>query len=511
MSDKKQKQPDPDITYQGTSITLPNDPRKMAIPAAIEALERKQKDEMTKLDVHEVIDHHPHDALLAFNWAMKDTYGWASPQAKQTFFGPVAPDMIKVSTGPKDDEFEQVVCGVFKLPNISEPIELHIDFAGSGRLHVTGKVRKADRQYIVDLANKARQYLKVHSIFKSKAFRVPCDEAGEAQFNQIKFIETDYIAVDELILNPDEMAQIDASLWTPIKHTQSCMDHKIPLNRGVLLEGTYGTGKSMTANVTSRVCVDNGWTFILLDDVRALKDALLFAQRYQPCVIFAEDIDRVAEQRDEMGNNILNTIDGILTKNSQVITVLTTNYVEKLDRAMLRPGRLDAVVSIHPPEQDAVKRLIRLYGRELIADNDTLSKSAEVLAGNIPATVREVVERSKLGMISRGDTVIKDDDLYTSAVGMKGHLDLLSSKKDDKSPEHMVGESLKNLLVLNTDELDKHSNLMKNVARSVSNSSDAVRKSVGGVSRAIQEQTGEVTEKLDSVKEDTSALVGRRR
>ncbi len=178
------------------------------------------------------------------------------------------------------------------------------------------------------------------------------------------------------------------------------MKARIPLKRGILLEGPYGCGKTMSANVTSKICIENGWTFILLDDVGALKDALLFAQRYAPAVVFSEDIDRVIEQRDDRGNDLLNTIDGILAKDSQVITVLTTNFVEKLDKAMLRPGRLDAVISLRAPDADSVQRLVNIYARGLLADGENLIAVGEALAGNIPATIREVVERSKLAMMS---------------------------------------------------------------------------------------------------------------
>jgi len=504
-SKRSQKRPDPDIVYTGTSITLPESPHKMPLPEAIKVLERKLEDEMTKMDVHEVIEHHPHDALVAFCWAMKETYGWYSPQTIKTFFGDINPDMVTVKTGPKDHEFQQLPCGMFKLPGMKEPIRVAQDFNGN-QLHILGEVRKGDKQQIIDLVNKARERLRTHSIFRSKAIRLPVDEDGDPCFQDVSFIETDYIKPDELILNPDEMAQVEGSLWTPIKHTDTCVKHRIPLNRGVLLEGTYGTGKSMTANVTSKVCVDNGWTFILLDDVRALKEALLFAKRYEPCVIFAEDIDRAVEERDQTGNDILNTIDGILTKNSQIITVLTTNYVDKLDKAMLRPGRLDAVISVRPPEPEAVKRLIRLYGADLVAENDPLDRAAAELAGNIPATIRECVERSKLGMISRGDTKVTDDDLYISAVGMQSHMALLNAEKPVISKEEQLGKAFSDLLVFDPTVVEQNTGLLRKAARSVLLSSDKITESTGQLSRSVENSAQEVGERIEGVEKDTKAI-----
>lgn len=231
---------------------------------------------------------------------------------------------------------------------------------------------------------------------------------------------------------------MQSALWAPIVHTEACRQHQIPLKRGVLLEGTYGTGKTLLARRTAQVCVKHGWTFIMLDDVRALREALVFARRYEPAVVFAEDVDRLVGDRDQAANDLLNTIDGVLSKDSSIITVLTTNHVEKINKAMLRPGRLDAVISIKPPKADAVIALIRMYGRDLLAQGETLVEAGKVLAGNIPATIREVVERAKLSMIFHGRAAITQEDILTASYGMADHMALLA----DKPAETGVGERL---------------------------------------------------------------------
>lgn len=501
------KQPDPDILYEGKKITLPDTPHKMPLPEVIDVLQRKLEDEQTVLDVHEVIEHHPNDALVAFNWAMKETYGWASPQPQMTFFGPIQPDLVTVQTGPKPDQFLQLPCGDFKLPNVSEPISLKRDFRRNC-MHVIGQVRKGDKDVVIDLVNKARERLKTHSIFQGQAVRLPCDDDGNPEFINVAFIDTDHVNREELVLNDDEMDQVQASLWTPIQFTERCERHRIPLNRGVLLEGTYGTGKTMTASVTSKVCVENHWTYIILDDVRALKQTLLFAKRYEPCVIFAEDIDRVASNRDQRGNDILNTIDGILSKNSKIITVLTTNHVDRLEQAMLRPGRLDAVVSIRPPQEEAVKRLIHLYGANLVDRDDPLERCAEVLAGNIPATIREVVERSKLSMIWNNRDAVTDEDLLNAANGMQGHLDLLNTKKPNITDEEAAGRALKKLVSIN-GEIEELEQVGANLSEQVNNLGEAagfIGTTSEKMSRALDRNSEAVGESIKKVYSDTRAI-----
>lgn len=439
---------DPDITYQGTQITLPGEPGPMPTEKAIRTLQRKLKDENTMMEVHEIIEAHPHDALVAFNRAMKEKYGWSSPTPQQGWFGEISPTLLTVKTGPGPKDSIQVPHGMFTLPGVENPIETKMATINNMPvLVIQGTVRKRESAVVKELAQYARELLAEHSIYKGQAVRLKVNENGDLMIHEAPiFMKTKHIEEKELILNPEEHSQLRAGLWSVLRNTAACIKHNIPLNRGVLLEGPYGTGKTMAATVTSKICVDNNWTYILLDDVRALKEALLFAQRYQPAVIFAEDADRVSDKRDQRGNDLLNTIDGVLTKDAQVITVLTTNFVERLDPAMLRPGRLDTVISIRPPEAEAVEKLIRLYARGTLAEDANLTEVAARLAGNIPATIREVVERSKLTMLLEDRSTINTDDLTTAAISMERHLELLAGKKPEPTKEHQFGAMMIELI-----------------------------------------------------------------
>ncbi len=438
---------DTDIAYEGQKIVLPADPSPMGLEIAIETLQRKLKDENTVLDVIEKIPGYPFDAAVAFIKAMQRAYGWAQPVPTPGFFGGRNPNLMTVKTGPKPEDTIQVPIGSFKVPGIENDILVHLDgesHDGRMGLCIHGNVRKREKRVIMDLIADAKKIMKKESIYKGKALRLHVDDKGDLiKSMEPTFIETDDVLSEELIFSRSVQDQIDTSLLTPIRHTAKCEKHGIPLRRGILLEGPYGCGKSMTARITSQVCVENGWTFIMLDKVQGLKAALEFARNYQPAVVFAEDIDRIAEERDEEENDLLNTIDGILSKDAKVITVLTTNFVENIEQAMLRPGRLDAVISVSPPDSEAAQRLVRLYSRGLLAGDEPLDRLGEELQGQIPATIREVCERSKLAMVNGGRNRIIEDDLIIAAQGMKKHLDLLNAPRDE---ELSAGERLGNAL-----------------------------------------------------------------
>jgi len=247
----------------------------------------------------------------------------------------------------------------------------------------------------------------------------------------------------ELVLPADAGNAVQINLWNPIQHTEFCRANHIPLKRGVLLEGGYGTGKTLTAFQTAQLCVNNGWTFVLLDDVRDIHQALEFARMYEPCVIFAEDVDKAAKngQRTDETNRIFNTIDGIEAKGRDIMTVLTTNLVGDIHPGFIRPGRIDAVITVGPPDDQAIVRLVRRYAQdsqgrpvldELLNDEQIVAAMAPVKGANA-AFIREVVERSKLAAISHADgaIVVSESDLATAANTMKMHLDLVYGTPDE--------------------------------------------------------------------------------
>ena len=438
---------DVDIRHEGRAITLPGDPDKMPIDKAVEALLRKQADEEQIFEVFEIIDAYPFDAAVACTKAMINLYGWASPQTEITksMFGVQKnpPIMLAVKTGLADDDVVQCPLGAFKLPGVDEMVKTLIDQVAPGKLGfvITGKVKKRSKHIVLELATETRRIVKEQSIYRGKAIRLGVDDDGSLDVNNPPAF-LDVREKDDLVFDHDIQAQIDTSILTPILHTKAVRAARIPLKRTILLEGPYGTGKSLTARMAARVCEENGWTFILLDRVQGLRAALEFANRYSPAVVFAEDIDRVSEVRDEDANDLINMIDGVLSKRSEIMTILTTNFAEKIDQAMIRPGRLDAVISLRAPTDEAVQRLIRVYAGALLPADTDVSQAAKELSGQIPASIRECVERAKLGMIGRGADKLADSDLVVSAQTMKNHLKLLNREAKQPSVGERLVESL---------------------------------------------------------------------
>jgi transitional endoplasmic reticulum ATPase len=429
-------------------------PEGMSKAQARDWLTKIEQAEEQKINWSESFDAYPLDGALALRRVLERRFGSAVKEGatQKTFFGEkeVPPYMIALETGV--DTTEYVPWGYFVIPPMPDcKIRTGLNYANKQLVFtLSGEIKRKYKPLMDDISVQLREQLATGSIYKGKAFRLnfASREEQEAEgYNPFdympRFINTSSTS-DKLILSDKVREQIETNIFTPVEHTDTCRKLGVPIKRGILLEGRYGVGKSLTAHVLSRVCVENGWTFIYLQNVMALEDAMRFARRYEPAVIFAEDIDGAMQQkegsaRDQAMNAILNTIDGVDMKKSEQMVVLTTNFVDRINKAMLRPGRLDAVISVDPPDEGAVIQLLKHYARGLLdkVGDDDLRPAAALLAGQIPSVIREVVERSKLASIRRAagkqdGALLAGDDLRVAAQGIMSHIALLRESEPDK-------------------------------------------------------------------------------
>lgn len=441
--DKKWDSVDLDLVREGEKIILPASPHHMSIDAAIVTLKRMKAAEEMEYTINEKVECHFFDGLVAFARALKEKYGFSQAVPTPGFWGDKPPQFVHVKTGPNVTDVVQVPVGSFKLPNIDGTLQTKYGLSkGVPCLIIAGVVKAKEKNIVMEIVALTTKIARENSIYKGKSIILERDESGGIDYNeQLKFMDPN-VGHEVPIFDPDTELLIDVALLGPIEKAADCRKLGIPLKRGVLLEGPYGTGKTLVARQVARVANENGWTFISCTSAQALKYALQFARMHQPAVVFAEDMDRIAGNRNEGANDLINDIDGVVNKSDEIITVLTTNFAAKIDKAFLRPGRLDAVVSLRAPEKEAVERLIRFYAGNTLLQDEKLVKSMPLIAGNIPAVIREIVERSKLAMVYNGNKTITDNDLYVSAFGMQNHLKLIEEAEEGKRDEDDVGTAV---------------------------------------------------------------------
>jgi transitional endoplasmic reticulum ATPase len=424
MSDEHQ------VKRQGDQIILPEG---MSSADAIRAIKRHDEDQARIIDINEKMECFPIEGAYALHKALSTIYRWVDMVPTPSFFGNRPPHMLQVPV----DHLGKVISVPWGRLEVAK-FEGGWLSAGAvfdkGRwvFSLCGQVQRKFQDEVLKISTLIRKILLEESLYKGKAIKVDFDGADPDSFDPTKevpsFVDATKIRAEDLMLNKDTMDLVDSAVLTPLRSSNMCRKLGIPLKRGVLASGRYGTGKTLLGSVVAKVGTENGWTFIYLSKVTGLAEALLFAKQYAPSIVFAEDVDQyVGTTRDGDVNDVLNTIDGIELKGVELMTILTTNHVENINPAMLREGRMDAIIHFDVPNEATTKRLLVKYGRGLIDNAVQLDNVAKLLtsAQSIPARIREVVERAKLSAIRRmkheSDKLsLNENDLMIAAKGVIG-------------------------------------------------------------------------------------------
>jgi chaperone BCS1 len=159
-----------------------------------------------------------------------------------------------------------------------------------------------------------------------------------------------------------------------VKSKKWYTDRGIPYKRGYLLYGPPGNGKtSLCKALASEFNID-----ILILNLADLNDGNAndtiasiseVAKGDTPSMVVIEDVDSFVEGRKvkKKGlsfSTLLNIFDGVISSEGTIL-FLTTNIVENLDPALIRPGRIDIKAEIsNPREKDIQKYLERFYEKE---------------------------------------------------------------------------------------------------------------------------------------------------
>lgn len=421
-------------------------PEAMSLDEGITWLTRKRDSEMKEVEVREEILGFPIDAARALNLAVKEKYGFMElKRLPGNFFSDDSPPLY--ITVPVDHRggVEEVFVGRFSTPLIDGTIEVTPNANRS--LIVTGAIRQKCVPELKALVALARKKLQTHSLYRGKAIKIDFTKMDERRTMVMPTFWDNTASVASLLLNRDLEEQIYGALWNVLLHTDRCTQYGIPLKRGILLEGDYGTGKTLCANITANLATENGWTFIYIPNSAQLSVAYEFARRYQPAVLFGEDIDRpaVANEENFIGQ-VSNVLDGVDSKQAKVILVLTTNHVEKIPAVLLRPGRIDAAIHFSPPDADTAGRLVAHYAQGLLDDSCDLNEIGQRLKWKIPAIIRETVERAKLYAITREPLRITTDDVVRSADMMERHAELCRPAESEPTTGETFVDSFQDLM-----------------------------------------------------------------
>ena len=192
-----------------------------------------------------------------------------------------------------------------------------------------------------------------------------------------------------------KQALTEAVLW-PLQHPETFERLGVDPPRGVLLYGPPGCGKTFVVRAlasSGRLSVHAVKGAELMDkwvgaSEKAVRELFRRARDSAPSLVFLDEIDALAPRRgqsfdsgvtDRVVAALLTELDGI-DPLRDVVVLGATNRPDLIDPALLRPGRLEKLVFVEPPDAEARREILRTAGKSIPLAEDV---DLDALAGEL--------------------------------------------------------------------------------------------------------------------------------
>jgi hypothetical protein len=229
---------------------------------------------------------------------------------------------------------------------------------------------------------------------------------------QVRPVTPPVAARSDVVVPETVWAEVDVNTAALFRRRDLLIELGLGTNRGLLLYGRPGTGKSALCRVlASELC---GEVTVVFCSARAiahrLEEVYQEVARLAPALVILEDIDLVIAKRrhgdDLTLHGFLTALDGAMSSYQDVVTLATTNDVTMLDDAAIRAARFDRLIEVPLPDAGLRAAILRRYlgplaGRVAVAD------VADATDGASGADLRELVRRAVL---------VEGDQLDTSTL-----------------------------------------------------------------------------------------------
>ena len=276
------------------------------------------------------------------------------------------------------------------------------------------------------------------------------DEAKESLTEIVDFLH-----------NPDKYAKIGA---------------KLP--KGALLVGPPGTGKTLLAKAVAGEANVPFFSLAGSDFVEMfvgvgasrVRDLFKEATKQAPCIIFIDEIDAIGKSRDsrygggndereQTLNQLLAEMDGF-DSSKGIFILAATNRPEVLDKALLRPGRLDRRVIVDKPDLKGRIETLKVHSKDVLMD-DTVNFEEIGLAtsGAVGSDLANMINEAAIAAVKAGRKYVSQKDLFEAVevvIAGKEKKDRVLSKEEKQTVAyHEVGHALVTALKKDSEPVQK--------------------------------------------------------
>ncbi|MCG2895819.1 MAG: CDC48 family AAA ATPase [Acidilobus sp.] len=232
----------------------------------------------------------------------------------------------------------------------------------------------------------------------------------------------------------------------PLKYPEVFQKMGIEPPKGILLYGPPGTGKTLLAKA---VATESGANFIAIrgpellskwvgESEKAVREVFRRARQYAPAVVFFDEIEAIASLRgsdvetdvtERVVSQLLTEIDGI-TGLENVVVIAATNRPDLVDPALLRPGRLEKLIYVPPPDEKGRLDILKIHTRHVpLAEDVDLREIAKMTNGYTGADLAALVREATLAALR--------EDLKATRVRFK-HFEQALSKVRPSVTKYMI-------------------------------------------------------------------------
>jgi cell division protease FtsH len=221
---------------------------------------------------------------------------------------------------------------------------------------------------------------------KTKPQEIKPDSAASTKWDEVAGVDqakAELREVVEFLTDPERFTKLGA---------------KVP--KGILLHGPPGTGKTLLAKAVAnesgaRFYSQSAASFVeMFAGLGAARIRRLFAEarRNAPAILFIDEIDAVGarrgsdnnSEREQTLNQLLVEMDGF-ESSGDLVVIAASNLLDKLDPALLRPGRFDRQVFVSPPDVEGRKAILGVHTRNKPLDQgvdfDRIARQTSGLTG----------------------------------------------------------------------------------------------------------------------------------